>query len=73
MIAEALESISSSTVMPKLAGSPGLISSRPMKPGGVEHHRTSRAQTRASRSGGRIGKASPSVPVVARFFDMLGS
>src|SRR5271167_334093 len=32
--------------------------------------RTSRAQTRASRSGGRIGSASPSVPMVGLTFDI---
>src|SRR5882762_2195950 len=70
-MAAAQDSISSSTVMPKLAGSPALISSSAMKPGVYNIMRTSRAQTRASRSGGRTGSTSPSVPTVGLTFDIL--
>ena len=68
-----LDSIGGSMVMPKPAGSPAFSARMATKPGVQDSTRTSRAQTRASRAGGRTASARPSIPAVGLFFNISAS
>ena len=71
--AVAHDSISSSTVTPKAAGSPAFIRSKATKPGVKNMTRTSRVHSRGSRSGGRRGSACPLLPMVGLAFDIISA